>query len=146
MRNVIVAEFVEAGTFLEAARRARGEARLVDAYTPFPVEGMDELLAEPSRVRVAMFMGGALVAACAYGTEWYSAVVNYPINSGGRPLHSWPAFMLVPFAIGILSAAVCGFAAMMVETGLPRLHHPLFEIAGFRARQPGPLCALVAGT
>ena len=56
-----------------------------------------------------MFIAGMLMAALAYGTEYYSAVIGYPYNSGGRPLDAWPAFMLVPFAIGILAAAIAGF-------------------------------------
>ena len=70
-----------------------------------------------------MFIGGVAMAAAAYGLEYYSAVINYPYNSGGRPLDAWPAFMLVPFAIGILVAAIAGFATLLVECGLPRLHH-----------------------
>ncbi len=92
-----------------------------------------------------MAIGGLGIAAFAYGIEYYSAVIDYPINCGGRPLNSWPAFMLFPFAIGILGAASAGFIALLVETGLPRLHHPLFEIPGFeRASQDRFLLALEA--
>lgn len=66
-----------------------------------------------------MFIGGIATAATAYGLEYYSAVINYPYNSGGRPLDAWPAFMLVPFATGILVAAITGFASLLVECGLP---------------------------
>ena len=138
MSAILIAEFAEAGTLREAAELAgRGDYELVDAFTPFPVDGLAELLgAAPNRIRLIMFLGGALGAAGAYLTEWYSAVVGYPINSGGRPLHSWPAFMLVPVAVGILVAAIAGFAALMAGSGLPRLHHPLFDVEGFeRASQ-----------
>lgn len=90
-----------------------------------------------------MFLGGMIMAALAYGLEYYSAAVNYPYNSGGRPLNAWPAFMLVPFAIGILLAAVCGFAMFLFETGLPRLSNPLFGVEGFqRASQDRFLLAV----
>ena len=83
-----------------------------------------------------MFIGGIATAATAYGLEYYSAVINYPYNSGGRPLDAWPAFMLVPFATGILVAAITGFASLLVECGLPRLHYALFAVEGFeRASQ-----------
>ena len=59
--------------------------------------------------------------------EFWSAVYAYPIDSGGRPLNSWPIFLLVPFEVGVLAAAVAGFAALLVLCGLPRLHHPLFD-------------------
>ena len=105
---------------------------------------MHELLdRRKSHIRVAMFIGGVAMAAAAYGLEYYSSVINYPYNSGGRPLDAWPAFMLVPFAIGILVAAIAGFATLLVECGLPRLHHALFAVEGFeRASQDRFILAL----
>ena len=138
MTALLLAEFANSTRLVEAARRARGEHyRLIDAFTPFPVEGMHELLdRKNSHIRVAMFIGGIATAATAYGLEYYSAVINYPYNSGGRPLDAWPAFMLVPFATGILVAAITGFASLLVECGLPRLHYALFAVEGFeRASQ-----------
>jgi hypothetical protein len=83
-----------------------------------------------------MLAGGLLVAAFAFALQWYSAVIAYPINSGGRPLNSWQVFWLVPFEFGIFAAALCGVIALLWSCGLPRLHHPLFEIPGFeRASQ-----------
>ena len=58
-------------------------------------------------------------------------MIDYPYNSGGRPLDAWPAFMLVPFATEILLASVAGLTAFLWETGLPRLHHRLFAVEGF---------------
>lgn len=138
MTGVLLAEFSNETRLLKAAREARGaHCRLLDAFTPFPVEGILELLEHRrSHIRVAMFIGGVATAALAYGLEYYSAVVNYPYNSGGRPFDAWPAFMLVPFATAILVAAIAGFAALLVETGLPRLCDPLFAVHDFdRASQ-----------
>ena len=138
MASLLLAEFADSGHFVETAKRAsNADFRLIDAYTPFPVEGVQDLLAHRhSRIRVAMFVGGIAMAALAYGLEYFSAVVNYPYNSGGRPLDAWPAFMLVPFATGILVVAITGFSAFLIECGLPRLHHPLFAVEGFeRATQ-----------
>jgi hypothetical protein len=68
--------------------------------------------------------------------QWYSAVVDYPINVGGRALHSWPVFLLVPFEVGMLAAALAGFIAFLMGCGLPRLHHAVFNVAGIeRASQ-----------
>jgi hypothetical protein len=138
MTDLLLAEFADSTRFVEAARRARGASyHLVDAFTPFPVEGVHELL-EPrrSRIRVAMFIAGIAMAAIAYGTEYYSAVIDYPYNSGGRPLDSWPAFMLVPFATGILLAAIAGFSTFLFECRLPHLSCSLFAVEGFeRASQ-----------
>jgi hypothetical protein len=130
MSRLLLVEFVSARTLCEAAKETRRRGyKLFDAFTPFPVEGLDELIdSRPSKVRVFMFLGGVLVAAIAYGGEYYTAVVDYPYNAGGRPLNSWPTFLLVPFATGILGAAVAGFIRFLVETGLPRLHFPLFAV------------------
>jgi hypothetical protein len=138
MSALLLAEFADSTRFIEAVRRAGGaNYRLVDAFTPFPVEGMHELLSsQKSHIRVAMFIGGIAMAAAAYGLEYFSAVINYPYDSGGRPFDAWPAFMLVPFATGILAAAIAGFATLLVECGLPRLHYALFAVEGFeRASQ-----------
>jgi hypothetical protein len=142
---MLLAQFSGADTLREAARNThQADLRAIDAFTPFAIEGLIELLpARPSMVRVVMFFGGIGVAALAYATEWWTAVIEYPINSGGRPLHSWPAFMLFPFAIGIFGAAVSGLIALFAETGLPRLHHRLFSLPGFeRVSQDAFLLAL----
>jgi hypothetical protein len=149
MSGLLLAEFSGAHKLLKAARQARAAGlRAIDAFTPFVIDGLAkeidlEIDLPRSHVRVAMFIGGVIVAALAYGTEWYSAVINYPINSGGRPLNAWPAFMLVPFAVGILGAAVTGFITVLVQAGMPSLHHRLFEIPDFgRASQDAFLLAL----
>jgi hypothetical protein len=144
MTTLLLAEFSDERRFVDAARRARSRYRLVDAYTPFPVDEVFELLERRhSHIRVAMFIGGIAMAMLAYGTEYYSAAVDYPYNSGGRPFDAWPAFMLVPFATGILVAAIAGFATFLVETGLPRLHDALFAAEGFeRASQDRFVLAL----
>jgi hypothetical protein len=149
MSGLLLAEFSGADKLLKAARQARAAGlRAIDAFTPFVIDGLAkeidlEIDLPRSHVRVAMFIGGVIVAALAYGTEWYSAVVDYPINSGGRPLNAWPAFMLVPFAVGILGAAVSGLITMLMQAGMPSLHHRLFEIPDFeRASQDAFLLAL----
>jgi hypothetical protein len=145
MNGLLLAAFAGPDDLLAAARTSREEGfRALDAFSPFPIEGLANELGETSSAsRVMMFVGGMTVAALAYGLEWYSAVVSYPINSGGRPLHSWPTFVLVPFAIGILAAAITGLVAFLVQSGLPRLHHPLFEINGFeRGSSDGFLLAM----
>ncbi len=145
MNGVLIAEFEDIHAMASAAHVAASRnCRLLDAYSPFPVEDVAALLdLRQSRVRPIMFLGGVCVAALTYGGEYYSAVIDYAYNSGGRPFNSWPAFMLVPFAVGILGATIAGFIAFLAETGLPRLHHPLFALQRFaRASQDGFLLAL----
>lgn len=147
MSELLLASFVDAGALIKTARWAKtAKFTLADAFTPFPVEGMAELLGSRStRLRVYMFFGGMLFAAAAYALEYWTAVYDYPINSGGRPLNAWPAFMLFPFAVGIFGAAFFGFVGFLLHSGLPRLHDPLFAIPGFeRATQDRFVLALQA--
>ncbi|MBO0751672.1 MAG: DUF3341 domain-containing protein [Bradyrhizobiaceae bacterium] len=137
MNTVLLAEFADARSLRDAAHAAGlRRYRLLDALTPFPVNDVANMLdAPPSQVRAFMFAGGLLVAAIALWGEYFTAFI-YPYNVGGRPLNSWPTFMLVPFATGILGASIAGFIRFLAETGLPRLHFPLFAVDGIeRATQ-----------
>jgi len=150
----LLAEFETPEALVDGYRRARVAGhRTLDAFTPFPLETFSDAFNPPPRwIRPAMAVGGFGAAGAMYLLQWWSAVYDYPLNSGGRPLHSWPVFLLVSFEVGILAAAVCGFIALLVTCGLPRLHHPLFQMPQFeRASQdrflllvvpkdePGPL-------
>jgi Protein of unknown function (DUF3341) len=138
MNGPLIAEFANPDALRTALRLIKGsEHRAIDAFTPYPIEGLAEDLGIPaSRIRYAMLAGGLIAAAGAFALQWYSAVIDYPLNSGGRPLNSWQVFLLVPFEVGLFAAALCGVVAFLRSCGLPRLHHPLFEIPGFeRATQ-----------
>jgi hypothetical protein len=126
---LVIAEFLDADDLCAAARNVRTRGfEPIDALTPCPVEGLDDILRlEDSPIRWPMLIAALAVAASAYAVEFWTAVYAYPIDSGGRPLNSWPIFLLVPFEVGVLAAAVAGFAALLVLCGLPRLHHPLFD-------------------
>ncbi|MBV9289557.1 MAG: DUF3341 domain-containing protein [Hyphomicrobiales bacterium] len=127
--RLVIAEFGNSDALGDAAHRMREEGfRLLDALTPCPVQDLDEPLGlKKSPIRWPMLIAAVGVAAFAYWLEWWSAVFAYPIDSGGRPLNSWPMFLLVPFEVGVLAAALAGFIALLVLCGLPRLNHPLFD-------------------
>jgi hypothetical protein len=135
---LLLAEFRDPAALLDAARRARRAGlRELDAHTPFPVEGLPEALAlpEPS-LRLPMLLAGLLAAALVFAMCWYSAVVDYPLNLGGRPLNSWQVFLVLAFEAGILCATLAGVLGFFWRAGLPRLHHPVFAAPGFeRASQ-----------
>jgi hypothetical protein len=138
MTGPLLAEFGNPETLRKALGQVKQRRhRALDAFSPYPLEGLDEDLGvPPSRIRYAMLGGGMSMAAFAFALQWFSAVVDYPINSGGRPLNSWQVFWLVPFEVGVFAAALCGVIALLWSCGLPCLHHPLFEIPGFeRATQ-----------
>ena len=83
-----------------------------------------------------MLAGGLIVAAFAFALQWYSAVIDYPLNSGGRPLNSWQVFCWSRSKSACSRRRCAGSIAFLWSCGLPRLHHPLFEIPGFeRATQ-----------
>jgi ActD protein len=129
----ITAEFGHAEALLEAVRATRNQGyRKLEAYTPFSVEGLPEALdLPPNRVALVTLLGGIVGGAGAFFLQWYSAVVDYPINSGGRPLNSWPAFIPAVFELAVLGAALAGFFGMLALNGLPRLRHPIFDTPDF---------------
>lgn len=130
----LLAEFAGAEQLLAATRAARGVAGAgeVEAYSPFPIEGLDEAVgARPTRVPLWMLIGALAGGLGTYALECYAAVFDYPLNIGGRPLLSWPAFVPPALEMTVLGAAVLGVIAMLAGNGLPRLHHPLFAVPGF---------------
>lgn len=129
----VLAEFRTADALLGAARAAReaGYGR-IEAYAPFPVEGLAEAVGfRRNIVPMATLAGGIVGGIGTYFMQWYSAVISFPINVGGRPLHSWPSFIPPTFEITILGAALSAAIVMMAANGLPRLHHPLFDVPEF---------------
>jgi hypothetical protein len=129
----LLAEFPSAQALCAAARHVRANGYThAEAYAPFAIEGLDTVLgARPDRVAPSALLGGLLGGAGAYFLQWYAAVRDYPLNVGGRPLHSWPAFIPATFELTILGAALAALLAVLVRCGLPRLHHPLFEVEEF---------------
>ena len=128
----IVAEFAEPEALVDAVRRCRARYEDVDAYAPYAVDGLADAVGF-RRDRVALFtlLGGIAGGAGIYALMWYSAVLDYPINSGGRPLDAWPVFIIPAFEVSVLGAAVAAFLSMLVQSGLPRLHHPIFNAPDF---------------
>jgi Alternative complex III, ActD subunit len=133
MRMGIVAEFETPELLRDALVRLReaGYVRM-DTYTPYPVEGVaGELnLGRPGTTRVALIagLGGGVFA---YVFQWWMTAVNYPLDVGGRPLHSAPAFIPITFESTVLFASVAAFIALWIGSRLPEPWSPLTEVDGF---------------
>lgn len=129
----LMVEFDSPEALKDAARRVCDEGfKEVEAFTPMPVEGLDDILGHDDKWIAALVLGGALFGATlAFGMQTYSWVWDYPINIGGRPMFSWPSFIPITFELGVLCAALAGFLGMLLLNRLPKLHHPTFEVPGF---------------
>jgi hypothetical protein len=129
----LLAEFDDPTALVQAARTARegGYTRL-DAYTPFPIEALREALDLPhNRLPLFVLIGGVLGGLGGYLLQYWTSVVAYPINVGGRPLHSWPAFVPITFETTVLGAALACALGMIALNGLPMPYHPLFNVPRF---------------
>lgn len=126
----LMACYAEAGALIDAARtcHAAGYRRL-DGHTPFPVEGLDEALGHRrgTWVPLIVLLGAVAGGVLGYWLQWWTAVVDYPINVGGRPLHSWPAFVPVTFEMIVLGGTLAAVGSVLALNGLPRLYHPVFN-------------------
>jgi hypothetical protein len=141
----LLAVFADPEALIEAARgmRKRGYRRM-DAFSPFPMKELDGILEiPPTRLPWAVLAGGIAGAALVYALIWYSVEIDYPINVGGRPLHSWPPFVVIAFEAGILGAALAGFLGVLAANGLPRYHHPIFNAESFSYARGGEFYLLI---
>ena len=129
----VVAEFDTPTAVVAAAHKTHeaGYTRF-EAYSPYPIEELVEAVGHPrTRLPMVVFIGGLIGCLTGYLLQYFTAVVTYPLNIGGRPLHSWPAFVPVTFECTILGAALSAVFGMLARNGLPMPYHPLFHIPRF---------------
>ena len=140
----VMAEFGGPEELLDAARKAYGAGyRTVEAYSPIPIHGLAEAIGQADRkVQTAVLLAGmaglgAGLSLCYYTSmielSWVPAMFSgYAHNIGGRPLNSWPAFLIPTFETTILFAGITALVSMLVFNGLPLPYHPVFNVARFR--------------
>jgi len=126
-------DFEDPEELLEAVEQIyKAGYRRIDAYTPFPVDGLDEALRlGPNRLPLIVLGGGIIGAVGAFTLQYYASVIDYPLNVGGRPLNSWPAFIPITFEVAVLMAAFAAVLGMFILNGLPQPYHPVFNVQHF---------------
>jgi len=129
----LLAEFRTPHEVVEAAHRVHVQGyRKVDGYSPYPIEELSEALGfHHSPVPKLVLGGGILGALAGYALCYWSSVIEYPLNIGGKPFHSWPAFIVPTFETTILFAAGTAVLGMLAMNGLPEPYHPVFNVPGF---------------
>ena len=129
----MMAEFDTPGDLVSAARRTyEAGYKKIDAYTPFPIEELSEAIGfHRNSVPLVVLIGGILGGCSGFGLQYWIHVINYPINVGGRPLNSWPAFIVVTFEMTILFAGIFAVLGMLALNGLPMPYHPVFNVPRF---------------
>ena len=129
----LMAEFDDAESLLVATREAhRRGYRRMDAYSPFPVEGLAEALgAKRKAVPLIVLLGGLTGCFGGFFLQYYIAAIYFPLNIGGRPLNSWPAFIPVTFELTVLVAALSGVLGLLVLNKMPMPYHPIFNVPRF---------------
>jgi hypothetical protein len=133
-RDRVLAQFTGAKELLDAIDHLRDDGyRSLEAFAPFPLEGLDERLKfKRSPMPWIILSGGILGGSSVYALEYWINLYAYPLNIGGRPLHSWPSFIPAAFEGTILLASLFAVFGTIFICGLPRLHHPVFEIEAFK--------------
>ncbi len=129
----VIAEFETPEELLEATRRTYAEGyRKMDAYTPHPIEGLAAALGmRRNGVPPIVLTFGLLGAAFGYGLCYYITAITYPINVGGRPLNSWPAYIPITFESAVLFGALSAVIGMLFLNGMPEPYHPVFNLPRF---------------
>lgn len=129
-----VAEFLSAQDLLDAIYQTKDAGYTeIDAFTPFPVEEISEEICNHKKSNVSKIVGtmAILGTLTAFSLQYYVSVIAYPLNIGGRPLFSWPAWIPVMFELTILFASFGAIGGMLFLNGLPRPYHPLFNLERF---------------
>ena len=129
----LIAEFDTSTELVEASQAAYSAGyRRIDAYSPFPIEEASEAIGfHKSRVPLVVLLGGLLGGLSGFALQYWINVIAYPLNIGGKPYDSWPAFIVPTFEMTILFAGLSGVFGMFALNGLPMPYHPLFHVEQF---------------
>jgi len=129
----VMAEFDNPTALVNAARAAREKGyRKLDAYSPFPIEELSEALhLHKNMLPLIVLCGGILGGLTGFLLQYYITVFYFPINVAGRPLNSWPSYVIITFELTILFAAISAVLGLLGLCGLPMPYHPVFNVPRF---------------
>ena len=128
----LLAEFDHADDLVAAAKAARAQGYTkVEGYSPMPVHGLSEALGQKNNLSMLVLGGGIAGFFAGFGLEYWVNLIEYPLNIGGKPFFSWPAFIVPAYETTILGAALTAAFGMIVLNGLPQPYHPLFNVPQF---------------
>lgn len=129
----VMAEFESPGDLVAAARKVYSLGyRRINGYSPYPIEELSEAIGfTHTRLPLIVFIGGVLGGIGGFLMQYYMEVIDYPLNVGGKPLNSWPAFIPITFEMTVLAAAFSAVLGMLVLNRLPQPYHPVFNVPNF---------------
>jgi hypothetical protein len=129
----LMAEFDNPTDLVVAARKTyEAGYKKIDAYSPFPIEELSEAIGfHHNGVPLVVLVGGILGCISGFALQWWIATISYPVNVGGRPYLSTPAFIVVTFEMTILFAVLAAVFGMLALNGLPMPYHPVFNVPRF---------------
>ena len=129
----IIAEFEGPGELVHAARKTyEAGYRRINGYSPYPIEELSEAIGfTHTRLPLIVFIGGLIGGIGGFFMQYWMEVIDYPLNVGGKPYNSWPAFIPITFEMTVLCAAFAAVLGMLVLNKLPQPYHPVFNVPNF---------------
>jgi hypothetical protein len=130
----VMAEFDNPNRLVAAARRTYEVGyRRINGYSPYPIEELWEAIGfHHTSLPVIVLIGGIIGGLGGFFMQYYLAVFDYPLNVGGKPFNSWPAFIPITFEMTILCAALAAVFGMLALNKLPQPYHPVFNAPNFK--------------